>query len=272
MGGTLAEKYFGDAIHPYARLEDVVRQHLRPDAALLDAGCGHGAPVLRKFLGAARELVGVDVVNFDSDVPGLRLVNRNLTDTGLSDESFDVVMSRSVMEHITDPAKMYLEMHRILQPGGYFIFLTGNMWDYSAIIAKLVPNRYHPCPEMHQTQKNKQWYFGIKVHVGAGKQGLMHSVATGPANEADITRLDALVHGEEHELYGDQAHCQCADIAYRVNRRAKPHQTLTDYQKAINRSRSRRRARGEFAFHVVKRLWGFAKVRYPRFVPHSFHK
>ena len=35
-------------------------------------------------------------------------------------------------------------MHRILRPGGYFIFLTGNMWDYSAIIAKLVPNRYHP--------------------------------------------------------------------------------------------------------------------------------
>jgi SAM-dependent methyltransferase len=140
----LAEKYFGDSVHPYTIFEDVVRKHLRPEDALLDAGCGHGAPVLRKFLGAARELVGLDVVNFDSAIPGLRLVNRDLTDTALPDASIDVVMCRSVMEHITDPENMYLEMHRILRPGGYFIFLTGNMWDYSAIIAKLVPNRYHP--------------------------------------------------------------------------------------------------------------------------------
>src|SRR5438105_12848044 len=70
----LAEKYFGDSVHPYAIFEDVVRKHLRPEDALLDAGCGHGAPVLRKFLGAAHELVGLDVVNFDSAIPGLRLV------------------------------------------------------------------------------------------------------------------------------------------------------------------------------------------------------
>ena len=125
-------------------------------------------------------------------------------------------------------------------------------------------------PEMHQTKKHKQWYFGMKVHVGTSKQGLVHSLTTGPAQEADITRLDDLLHGAEDELYGDQAywsedhrqHCQQAGIRYRVDRCPKAHQPLTEYQKAINRSRSRRRARGEFAFHVVKRLWGFAKVRY----------
>ena len=140
----LADKYFGNSVHPYASFEEVVRKTLRPEDTLLDAGCGHGAPVLRKFLGSARELVGVDLVNFDSDIPGLRLINRDLVDTGLPDASVDVVMSRSVMEHITDPTRMYLEMSRLLRPGGYFIFLTGNMWDYSAIVAKLVPNRYHP--------------------------------------------------------------------------------------------------------------------------------
>ena len=125
-------------------------------------------------------------------------------------------------------------------------------------------------PEMHQTRKGKQWYFGMKLHVGASKQGLVHSVATGPANEADITRLGDLLHGEEDELYGDQAywsedhrqHCKQAGIRYRVNRRAKPHSQLSTYEKLVNRSRSRRRAFGEFPFHVVKRLWGFAKVRY----------
>lgn len=125
-------------------------------------------------------------------------------------------------------------------------------------------------PEMHQTRKGKGWHFGMKFHVGTTKQGLVHSLATGPANEADITRLDDLLHGQETELYGDQAywsedhrrHCKHAGIEYRVNRRAKPRHELSDYERSINRSRSRRRARGEHAFHVVKRLWGFAKVRY----------
>ncbi len=125
-------------------------------------------------------------------------------------------------------------------------------------------------PEMHQTKKGKQWYFGMKLHVGATNQGLVHSVATGPANQADITRLGDLLHGEEDELYGDQAywsedhrqHCKQAGIRYRVNRRAKPHSQLSSYEKRVNRSRSRRRAFGEFPFRVVKRLWGFAKVRY----------
>jgi transposase, IS5 family len=127
-------------------------------------------------------------------------------------------------------------------------------------------------PEMHQGKKNKrQWEFGMKVHVGASKQGLVHSLTTGPANEADITKLDTLLHGAEQELYGDQAYwsedhrqqCQHAGIRYRVNRRpASRQRPLTEYQRLINRARSRCRARGEHAFHVVKRLWGFAKVRY----------
>ena len=105
---------------------------------------------------------------------------------------------------------------------------------------------------MHQTKKNKQWYFGMKVHVGASKRGLVHSVATHPANEADITRLEDLLHGEETELYGDQAYwsedhrqqCKHAGIRYRVNRRAKPGRKLTKHEKSINRSRSRSRAFG----------------------------
>ena len=79
------------------------------------------------------------MIDFDSDLPGIELINRNLTDTGLPSESVDVIMSRSVMEHITDPRNLYREMSRLLRPGGHFIFLTGNMWDYAAIIAKLVP-------------------------------------------------------------------------------------------------------------------------------------
>lgn len=52
-------------------------------------------------------------------------------------------------------------------------------------------------PEMRQAKKHGQCYFGMKVHVGASKQGLVHSLATGRAGEADITRLDELLHGGE---------------------------------------------------------------------------
>lgn len=125
-------------------------------------------------------------------------------------------------------------------------------------------------PEMKQVRKGNQWHFGMKVHVGTDRRGLVHSLVTGPASQADITRLDELLHGQEKEIFGDQAywsedhrrHCRHAGIGYRVNRRARPGRSLTASQRAINRGRSATRARGEHAFHVVKTLWGFAKVRY----------
>jgi SAM-dependent methyltransferase len=58
--------------------------------------------------------------------------------------SVDVVMSRSVMEHVADPLNVYGEIHRVLKPGGHFVFLTPNLWDYASLIAKCVPNRLHP--------------------------------------------------------------------------------------------------------------------------------
>lgn len=125
-------------------------------------------------------------------------------------------------------------------------------------------------PEMHQTRKGKDWHFGMKAHVGTDKRGTVHSLSTTPANESDIGQLPKLLHGQERELYGDQAywsefHRQCAQvqgIRYRVNRRGTQAKPLTEYQRFINRCRSSARARGEHAFHVVKRLWGFTKVRY----------
>jgi IS5 family transposase len=125
-------------------------------------------------------------------------------------------------------------------------------------------------PEMHQTKRGKDWHFGMKAHVGTDKRGIVHSLVTTAANEADISQLPKLLHGEEKELLGDQAywsefHRQCAKeagVRYRVNRRGTQSHPLTEWQKLINRARSRVRARGEHAFHVVKRLWGFSKVRY----------
>lgn len=126
-------------------------------------------------------------------------------------------------------------------------------------------------PAMKQTRKGKNWYFGMKLHIGTDRKGRVHHVVATPASAADITQLPALLHGDEHALYGDQAYWKEADrqafeargVRYRVNRRA-PSRThpLSEYWRRINRTRSRTRARGEHPFHIVKQLWGFAKVRY----------
>jgi IS5 family transposase len=126
-------------------------------------------------------------------------------------------------------------------------------------------------PEMKQTRKGNQWYFGMKLHVGTDPQGRVHHVTATDAAVADITEMPKLLHGEERVVYGDRAYWKGGDreafeargVRYRVNRRAaSTGQPLSERWRAINRARSRTRARGEHAFHVVKRLWGFAKVRY----------
>ena len=202
--------------------------------------------------------------------PMRRFAGVELAEDSVPDES-TILRFRHLLEENKFTAAIFAEV-RLLLEEKKLLLKSGTIVDATIVSAPSSTKNaaQERDPEMHQTKKNKQWYFGMKVHVGTSKQGLVHSLTTGPAHEADITRLDDLLHGEEDELYGDQAywsedhrqHCQHAGIRYRVNRRAKPHQQLSAQQKVINRSRSRRRARGEFAFHVVKRLWGFAKVRY----------
>ena len=126
-------------------------------------------------------------------------------------------------------------------------------------------------PEMKQTKKGKQWYFGMKLHIGTDRKGRVHHVTATAASAADITQMPTLLHGAEGVLYGDQAYWKEADrqayeargVRYRVNRRPRGRShPLSERWRKINRARSRTRARCEHPFHVVKRLWGFAKVRY----------
>ena len=125
-------------------------------------------------------------------------------------------------------------------------------------------------PEMQQTRKGRNWHFGMKLHIGADKRGIVHTVRATNAAVADVTQLPELLHGQEREVFGDQAYWKEDDrefleswgIRYRVNRRPTARRPLSERWRMINRVRSRTRARGEHAFRVVKHLWGFTKVRY----------
>jgi transposase, IS5 family len=126
-------------------------------------------------------------------------------------------------------------------------------------------------PEMRQGKKNKrEWHFGMKAHVGTDLKGIVHTLVTTPANVSDFSQLPHLLHGDERELYGDQAYwsemhrfaAKQHGVRYRVNRRGNPGRPLSAHHRQLNRLRSGTRARGEHAFRVVKQLWGFTKVRY----------
>jgi len=143
LADKLKDRYFRDEDHPYRLFERRVRGLLRPEHTLLDVGCGSTAPVLRNFREACARLVGIDVVDLDVEIPGIELYRADLARIPLPDSSIDVVMARSVMEHIEDPAAVYRELVRVLRPGGRLVFLTPNLWDYASLAACVIPNRWH---------------------------------------------------------------------------------------------------------------------------------
>ncbi len=143
LANKFLKKFYFAHSHPYKTFEQQVSSLLLPDATLLDAGCGRTLPVLKKYLGRARRLIGVEMVEFTDVTEGIETYNADLAHIPLLDSSVDVVMSRSVFEHLQDPDAVYKELARILKPGGSLVFLTANMWDYGTLVARLVPNRFH---------------------------------------------------------------------------------------------------------------------------------
>ena len=128
-------------------------------------------------------------------------------------------------------------------------------------------------PEMHQVKKGNEWHFGMKLHIGTdSKTGLVHSASVTAANVHDSHEVPNLLHGRETRLYGDSAYRGKAQrerlksIAPQAkdftNKRAYKNRPLTDADKATNRRKSSVRSKVEHPFLTLKRLWGFAKVRY----------
>lgn len=144
LAHRMRKRFFRDEDHPYRLFEAEIQNLLKPEHVLLDAGCGRTAPVLARYRQKARRLIGVDLVDFTGKLEGIDLIKSDLGKIDLPDATVDLIMARSVMEHVADPMAVYQEMRRILKPGGHFVFLTANLWDYASLIAKVVPNRFHP--------------------------------------------------------------------------------------------------------------------------------
>jgi len=200
-----------------------------------------------------------------------RFAGVELIDDAVPDES-TILRFRHLLERHQLTQKLF-ELVRGLLEQKRLLLKSGTIVDATIIDAP--PSTKNEAkerdPEMKQGKKNgREWHFGMKVHVGTDRRGIVHTLTTTAANASDIGQMANLLHGAEREVYGDQAywceaHRQAAlsrGIRYRVNRRGNHGHKLTRYERAINRIRSATRARAEHVFHVVKNLWGFTKVRY----------
>ena len=126
-------------------------------------------------------------------------------------------------------------------------------------------------PEMHQTKKGNQWYFGMKGHIGVdSKEKIIHSVDVTPANVHDSQTVGGLLHGNETKVWGDSAY-QGQKEAIReaapkakdmTNKRGARHKPLTEVDQSKNRTKSKVRSRVEHPFLVIKKIFGFFHVRY----------
>ena len=126
-------------------------------------------------------------------------------------------------------------------------------------------------PEMHQTRKGRQWYFGMKAHIGVDSHSkLIHSVVATPANVHDSRVLRDLLHGDETRVWGDSAYAGQKAVILEVAPDAKDftqakgsrYRKLTESERSRNRNKSRVRAKVEHQFGIIKRQFGFTKVRY----------
>jgi transposase, IS5 family len=131
-------------------------------------------------------------------------------------------------------------------------------------------------PDMHQTKKGNQWYFGMKAHIGVdAESGLVHTVKGSAANVSDVVEGNGLLHGQESDAFGDAGY-QGADkrpdaaqgvrwnIAMRPGKRRALDKTKLVNQliDQLERLKASIRAKVEHPFRVIKRQFGYVKVRY----------
>ena len=218
----------------------------------------------------------------------------NLSDPGLEEALYDSVVMRQFVgidlgrEPVPDETTVckfrhLLEEHglggEILQTVNLYLqsrgvrITTGTIVDATIIHApSSTKNRGQKRdPAMHQTRKGKQWYFGMKAHVGVdSKTKMIHSVVATAANVADSAVLPELLHGEESKVWGDQAYRGQTEVMQEVapgaqdmtHKQYRYKDRVDEIERAKNRTKSRVRSKVEHVFGVMKLQFGFVKVRY----------
>jgi SAM-dependent methyltransferase len=137
----LIDRYYSDVLIGQSALEaEITAAFARGQTDALDAGCGIDAPLTRKF-GDQAWIVGIDACR---GLPqGIRFVTGDLSKLPFAEDTFSLIFSRSVFEHLPQPEIVLKEFQRVLRPDGRCIILTPNKFDYSSLVAAVTPQWFH---------------------------------------------------------------------------------------------------------------------------------
>lgn len=262
-----------DAVVPWARLVAVIAPHYPKG--------GNGRPpmpleaMLRvHFMQQWFALSDPGMEESLHDIPALRrFAGFDAGCDALPDES-TILRFRHLLERHNLAERLFAEVRELLTERGLMV-RQGTIVDATLIAAPPSTKNQSKTrdPAMSQTRKGNQWYFGAKAHIGVDAQwGLVHTVEVTTAKVADITMLPKLLHGEEEIVFADGGYHTAARtlsspppvtgplILTPYKRRAGGE--LSEDQKAQNRVLSAIRAYVEHPFRVLKRQFGYVKVRY----------
>jgi IS5 family transposase len=225
----------------------------------------------------------------------------NLSDEGIEDALYDIQSMRQFVginlltEDVPDATTLLKFRHLLESNGiarqvfndlGQELVRSGQMVRGGTIVDATIfdapsstkNEKKERDPEMHQTRKGNQWYFGMKGHIGVdADSGLVHTVEATAANVHDVVMAESLLHGEETDVYGDSGYtgleardemkenhpgvkCHTARRPSAVNRMADGPEK--ERAKAEEHAKASVRAKVEHAFHIVKNRFSYRKVRY----------
>ncbi|MFB9124398.1 IS5 family transposase [Paraburkholderia dipogonis] len=195
--------------------------------------------------------------------------------TRLPDES-TILRFRHLLETHGLAAQMLTLVNEILSEKGLML-KAGSAVDATLISAPSSTKNGSGTrdPEMHQTKKGNQWYFGMKAHIGVdAESGLVHTVIGTAANVHDINAAEALLHGQETDVYADAGYqgiekrCQANLVRWHVamgpgkRRQLDLNNRLDAIFNQIERLKAGVRAKVEHPFRVLKQQFGYTKTRY----------
>lgn len=191
---------------------------------------------------------------------------------------------RRLLEHNELAPEILARVNRYLSRKG-LLLRQGSIVDATIIAAPSSTKNAQGerDPQMHQTKKGNQYYFGMKAHIGVdAESGLVHTVVTTPANEADVTVADELLHGKEEVVYADAGYTGADKRVVRKNlrweiaaKRGKV-QAMKDgrAKRRVAQAEKRKasiRAKVEHPFRVIKRQFGLMKVRFRGLAKNTAH-
>jgi transposase, IS5 family len=277
---TRREKFLGEmeGLLPWARLVGIIEPHY-PTGQRGRPPIGVERMLRIYFLQQWYGLADEALEDAMYDIQALRtFVGIDLGEEGVPDATTLLNFRHLLEEH--DLTKAIFEEVGAMLRERNLLMREGTIVDATIIAAPSSTKnaRRERDPEMHQTRKGNQWYFGLKAHLGVdADSGLAHTLRVTAANVADIAQTHLLLHGQEQIVYADAGY-----VGVEKREEIASHHAGVQFEVASKRGAIKRMAEGpmkeltcqietlkarvrskvEHCFHVVKNLFGYRKVRY----------